>query len=512
MKKTITAICLVMSISLASSQEMHVASGGSVFVATNEALYVNNNLSVNASGSLTLNSDNSNSSSLIVSGTVTGNITYQRFLSDNGNGWHLLSAPVTTQNINDFATNVSGNNSILTSGIRYAIGAYNNSAAPGTRWEYYDTTTAPAAGNFVSGQGYSTRRTEAGLVTFEGSATTSDVQINLTTASGNHHWSCVGNPFPSYLPANFTASATNVLGQNLSTLDPSFAALYFWDGTEYSIINQISGAVYLSPGQSFMVNANSDNETFTFSQSLRSHENVTDVFNRTENTIPTIDIHLSNGSQDKTTRIMYLPFATTGLDVGYDAGNYYDGTPSFSLDTHLVTDSEGIDFRLQCLPDNAYETLAVALSVRSAANQELVFSVNTEHLPEDVNVYIEDKETGSFTEITEKGYSVTPENQLTGIGRFYMHTADKTLSDNNPELSSSLNIYQITDSKLRITGMENHENVSMEMYSISGKLVLDHSFKGKTVNDITLPKLATGVYIVNVMSNASQQTKKIIIQ
>jgi len=513
MGERIAFIFFVLLTNFGISQEMHIAGGGNLFISSQDALYINNNVTINASGSLTVNSDATSSGSLLISGTITGAITYQRYVNENGNGWHLLSLPVTTQSINDFATNVNASNSIATNGNRYAIAAYNNANSSGNRWEYYDTTTAPSAGDFVSGKGYSMKRTVGGLLTFGGAMSSSNVLSSLTTASGTHYWSCIGNPFPSYLPVNNNANGTNVLGQNLSVLDPSFAALYFWDGVQYVAVNQTSGATYLPPGQAFFVRAKSDNESFTFSKSLTSHQIIADNFNRVTNTIPSVVINLSNGSQNKSTEIKYLPNTTTGLDVGYDAGTYQDGAPIFSIDTHLVGDSVGVDFTIQCLPDNTYETLVVPLAVKATANQELTFNATTSSIPEGVDVYLEDRGANTFTKINGSSYQITTETVLNGIGRFYLYTSENALSIDDIIPLQTVNIYKTDNMTVRITGLQDQGNTTMRMYSFTGKQVFLHSFVGQNIQDITLPKnLNTGIYVATIISKKGNHTKKLIIE
>lgn len=513
MGERIAFVFFILLANFGIGQELHIANGGELYVSSKDALYVNNNLTVNASGSLTVNSDAVSSGSLLVSGTVTGAIIYQRYVNENGNGWHLLSLPVTTQSINDFATNINGTNNIATSGNRYAIAAYNNAMSSGNRWEYYDTTTAPLAGNFVSGEGYSMKRTVGGLLTFEGEMPSSNVLSSLITASGTHYWSCIGNPFPSYLPVNNNANGTNVLEQNIGALDPSFAALYFWDGAQYVVVNQISNATYLSPGQAFFVRSKSDNESFTFSKSLTSHQGITDNFNRTARIIPSIEIQLSNGSQQKFTEIKYLPNATTGLDVGYDAGAYQDGQPIFSIDTHLIADSQGVNFSLQCLPDNTYETMTIPLSVNAIEGQDLSIRAISTNLPNGTDVYLEDKLTNTFTKINEVDYQLTTEQPLNGIGRFYLHTSQHTLSTDEIPNSQPINIYKTSHSNIRITGLQDDGNISLRMYSIDGKEVLLKAFNGLPLHDITVPKtLRTGIYIVKIISEKRIRTKKLIIE
>ncbi|QMU63166.1 MAG: hypothetical protein GKR88_02455 [Flavobacteriaceae bacterium] len=224
MRTIIIYTLAILLVQLGRSQSFYVGSGGIISINSGNVLYIDNNATIDASGTITVKSSATTSASLLVTGSATGNIAYKRHIKDTD--WHLVAAPVSSQSINDFVTDTS--NSINTSGAMYAVATYNNSNTSSNRWEYY--TNAPGAGNFVNGKGYSTNRTAIGDYTFEGAMPNSDVSVSLTTSSGSFYWSALGNPFPSFLPANSGAKANNILDQNSSVLDPSYTALYFWNG------------------------------------------------------------------------------------------------------------------------------------------------------------------------------------------------------------------------------------------------------------------------------------------
>ena len=90
-------------------------------------------LTINESDGLTINSGGS----LIVSGTSTGNITYNRNIPTTN--WYLVSSPVVGQTIVDFYTNESP---VMGSGTgndqNVAIAPYDNSQSDANdRWDYY---------------------------------------------------------------------------------------------------------------------------------------------------------------------------------------------------------------------------------------------------------------------------------------------------------------------------------------------------------------------------------------
>ena len=157
-KESILLTVALLTSGLMHSQEMFVNAGAELFISPGDVLYINNNLTVNNNGNLTVRSDENLSGSLLVSGTATGDIIYERYIPSDI--WHIISSPVTTQEINSFA---NADNSIDTKegGSKFALGNYTNSNSTGLKWEYYTDLSLPSAGNFISGKGYAAKRENA---------------------------------------------------------------------------------------------------------------------------------------------------------------------------------------------------------------------------------------------------------------------------------------------------------------------------------------------------------------
>ena len=512
MKKKYALILLVMALIVVQqtqSQDLHVAATGTFYVSPKSDINVTGSLEVVAGGDVTISSDATHSGSLIVSGTATGAISYQKHIPD-GN-WHFVSAPVETQSINAFIVDTA--NGIPTSVTNnYGVSTYNNANAAGTRWEYENTSTTPV-GNFTTGKGYSNKRTAAGYYTFKGTMATADVVVT-TASSTAHKWEVVGNPYPSFLPANTLANGTNnVLAQNIDNLEVSYKGLYFWNGAAYQVINHASAALHITPGQAFLVRARANGATFTFPENLQTAQVAATATSYRVTETPEIILSLLSGTVTKTTTLKYFSNTTKGLDPGYDAGTYIDTTPTFAIDTHLVSDSQGIDFTLQCLPNNNFETSIVPLSIKAVANESITFSADAINLPDGLKIFLEDKEAQTITDITTVSHQVTPNEAINGIGRFYLHTAASVLSTEDSGFATTLNIYKTSNTNVRITGLQPQGTAVVKLYSLVGKEVMMYAFKMETVNDIALPKnLATGLYLLQLVANGAKQTKKLIIE
>ncbi len=516
MKNKFNQIFFFLTLGIASSftygQDLQVSPSGIIFIESDSFLSVNN-VNVEADGDLIVTSNASSSGSFLVNGTATGDVTYNRYLATTN--WYLASAPVVEQNINSFVTEFPNN--IMTNGDKIGIATYENTVQGFNNWVHYTTSTLAQSGNFNSGQGYALIRRSVGFISFKGELENNEeVAVPMLTPSGGHRWFSVGNPFTSFLPVNNTANADalNVLGQNLNNLDPAFAALYIWDGASYTAINHVSSAVQLSPGQAFMVRAKDEDEEFIFSKNLTHHPlSGLNPFSKTASAA-SLKLLLTDGKLEKHTEIKYLDVATTGLDAGYDAGTYGGGAASFAIDSHLVTDSNGLDFTLQCLPTNNYENTVIPLAVSANEGKSITFSAISSNLPSDMNVFIEDKTLATYKLLDENNtYEVVLSERVAGIGRFYIHTSTGSVLGAEDFDKTAMNLYKSGNS-LKITGISGEEESSLRLYSILGKEIFTHSLTpGSGIQSILLPKgISIGVYVARILTKDGKEfSKKIFI-
>jgi hypothetical protein len=519
MKKITYLIFCILLTNVTWSQDLHVASGAAITTLPGSVLFVGSNASVDAAASLTTTSDATASGSLIVSGSTTGNITYKRYINDVN--WHLVSAPVTDQDIPTFVGEAGNAVTQSETTSNYAVSYYKNTNAAGNRWTYHNTVDVSEnqekLASFIAGQGYSMKRTAAGDYTFTGAMANADVSVTIptTATTGTHLWSAIGNPFPSFLSVNTAADAANLLIDNVAALDPSFAFLYFWDAASasYDAIGH-GAALQLAPGQAFMVRAKSTSETFVFRKASQNHNSGVATFYKSSASTPTISVHFTNGTSNKSANLEFLDSATTGLDVGYDAGAYQDGTPSFSINTHLVSDSQGIDFTRQSLPTSILDSeVAIPLSINAGINEEVTFSVDTKELPEGVSVYLEDTLNNTFTNLTDAPLELKITAALSGIGRFYLRTSTGVLSTENNLVGSLIDVYKTSNGTVKITGLTSGNAATFSLFTILGKEVLATKFIAQNVQEILLPaNLSTGVYLVNIVSDLGTFHKKIVIE
>ena len=73
-----------------------------------------------------------------------------------------------------------------------------------------------------------------------------------------------------------------------------------------------------------------------------------------------------------------------------------------------------------------------------------------------------------------------------------------------------ISIYKTNNSTLRIVGLS-QGIANLKLYNILGKQMMSASFESNGIKKISLPRLATGIYIVHLETKTGTINKKIIL-
>lgn len=441
---------------------------------------------------------------------------YKRTVTDD---WHLISVPFANMSINDFTTGAGNTNDIaLSPSNNYGISYYNNSSNPNEGWEYYNTSNISSAGNFVNGKGYAMLRNTPGDYTFTGDRLTEDVEITIEEGTTNS-WNLVGNPYMNYISGNTAALTTNLLSVNAAVLDPAFTALYFWDGISdsYLAINQASAKKWIHPGQGFFVKAieNGGSSTFQIQEEMQGH--TTDQFYRSTSNHFELTITAKKDNLTKFTEVKYIEGTTTGLDPGFDAGMFDGQSSSFAVYTHLVNQSDDINYIMQCLPNENYDEMVVPVGITASAGSTVTFEISSINQPNELYVYLEDRDQNQFVlfDQNQTEYQVILDDDYEGVGRFYLHTvSQEVLSNSEISFTTKFSVFLDADRNLHFLGIEKSEIQEVSIYNILGQeqYLVDHNSIQENWS-INIPeRVSSGIYIVKLTTQNNQiLTNKIII-
>ena len=501
------------------AQNITVASGKSFTVEKTGSVIMSGNFS--NSGNFTLNSDSDEFSSIIIGGSVTGNITYNRYVNSVGtNEWDLIGSPVDGQSISSFT---STNSSTLgTSSNIYAIGSYDNAT---NTWTNYTTSTIGSAGNFDKGKGYQMASISGGtgILKFTGApASTTQTRAIIDNDAANSgagkRWNLIANPFPSYIHANNNSdSSNNFLTVNTDKLHDSYEAIYGYDadGSGYTAYNNTSSALNLAPGQAFMVasdNTSTDNVSFTTGMRTIVGGDDLIVGDILEDTFELI-IKLYEGDTELDyTSFYFADGLSLGLDPGYDAGNFNQGA---SLMSRLVEEDEGVGLVINAMGLESVNDVVIPLEINRASGNSFRISIDTFDIYAGTNIYLEDNAQGTMTLLNELDFELTPENNLSGVGRFFIHLTETTFSIDNEVETNLLNAYKLDRNNfITVEGLTVQSGITnVKLYSLLGREILSTELNNSiNTQTISTERIATGVYVIKLQSGNNLITKKLIIK
>jgi hypothetical protein len=445
--------------------------------------------------------------------TFTANVTYNRTLT-NGSQWYYMSSPVVGETYNDAWASA---NSVTS-------GQHNNKGLSWYDNTFYDTDTGAGDtetgywrylqsddsnnGLFNVGQGYGILTSSSSTISFIGTGIYTSSQTSpITTNVSNYN--LVGNPFTTFL------NLGDFYVDNPKTTVLAETEAYFWNGSSYDTKTSGLHSTYeIAPGQGFFIEAAVDtNLTFDISDTnhLADTAQGADTFQKSSR--PEIHLLLSDGATSSYSNFYYIDGTTTGFDSGYDGKLFGGVTQSFALYSHLVSGSEGKRFQLQSLPKDNYENMIIPIGINAAIGKEITFTTVVLNVPATIKVFLEDRLTNTFTRLDEakSEYKVTLNETLNGVGRFYLHTTRNVLSSENILLNNSVHVYKTDSANIKITGLPPGKTC-FYLYNILGKKMMTTVFESNGDKEISLSKLASGIYFVKIQTQKGAITKKITLE
>ncbi len=505
---------------------------GEILVTTGNTLTIDKTSSLTVSGdftntgSVTLNSTADDFSSLIVEGTASGDILYNRFVNvyDDtlGGGWDFVGAP-TGMTIADFISANGANIQVL--GDDYAFAQYDNATGQYTRY-----ATASQTGSFTPAQGYALAMSPEDLppppsggvpgttVAFTGAMETTSQSINIVNnhdGAGGRRWNLVSNPFPSYISGNTAAGVTNFIDANSTVIDNERLAVYGWNGSDYDIYNQLSGGFSIAPGQGFWVAAaGTSDAALDFTAAMRTTTGTGDFVSGPQLLTYNLGLKLYNGEIERAaTNFYFRDGLTLGLDPGYDAAAYNQST---KLSSRLTGGSQETAFAINAMDIDDLQNTRVPLEIRQNAGQAFTISISEMELPQDISVYLEDTLNGTLTSLKDGDFELTAQSNLSGADRFFVVFKDNSVLSSGDTLGiNTLNVYKAnTDSFVTIAGITpDLQQLDVRLFSMLGVVVKQSLLNTTTATQrVSTQNLASGLYVVQIKSGNQVITKKVIIK
>ncbi|OUS03491.1 hypothetical protein A9Q86_00840 [Flavobacteriales bacterium 33_180_T64] len=477
-------------------------------------LTIHNGVSISTINGTTLESSSTSYSSLILDGTITGTIQYQRHINNaSGNGTitgsnDLISAPLIGQTFANFrAVNSNILSGTISGNPAFLFGPFDNSSST-----YINYTSANDNSTLDAGIGYRTGSTDNGTYIFTGTIETGTVPINLTLGSSSN-WNLIGNPYPSYI--NASTVLTSMISSGIA--DANSIAIYGYDGSAqngWTIYNLANSNVNtkIAPGQGFFIEAETAGN-FSITPDMRTTGNTDDfIVGRNSNPFEYLKLNLSSGTNNFSTEFYFNANSSLGLDPGYDASIWNSTPPSFALYSHLAENDTGIAIALQSLHSNDVSNTVIPLGVNANQGSELTFSITEFNLPENIDVYLEDIENNTSTLLTQEDYTVTTNADINGIGHFFLRFMDSALNTLESE-QDTFDIYvNQLEQMITIKGQFEDKTI-FNLYDLQGRLIITtHLTSQNNVTYIDVNKLSSGTYLIHILNKNSKTIKKVLLK
>ena len=486
-------------------------------------------------GTVDLASTSQAFASLMFNGTYSGNVNnmqYSRFVEghDSGNGaWDLIGPPLNGMGI---ATFISSNADLADnpSNDDFGIGPFSNTSG----WSTYATSDVDFD-NFSVGTGYQMATTSGSNVEFKGTVATSNVNVTIVSnetdpwGSGNpNRFNLVANPYPAYINANSNAGSDNVITQNLSALHEGVhQAIWYWDGAAnsgtgaYSTITNATATKYVAPGQAFMVGAKGDtgdSNTFTFTAAMQNSSGSGDDFyagDIMDEDRGELFITLQQQNKIKETEIYFIDEGSDGIDSSYDGALIDLADSTFQIFSRILNEEDnGTKISVNALSYSEMWDKVIPIGINALGGEEMTIGISHRTTPADLNIYLEDAQQATMTNLLDGDYVLTPTSDLSGVGRFFIHMTADTMS--NEDVSTSmLNAYKEIDaSYITIEGLATQTNeTNVSLYNILGREVLSTTLNNNmNTQTISTVGLSTGIYVIELESGTDRLTKKLLIQ
>ncbi len=524
---------------LTTSSAATTALGGPV--AVRRGLTVRNSLVTNGQ-TLTLLSSAAGTGYIVSSGgTVTGNVTVQRYIDPSlnaGVGYRHYSAPVSNTTVADLST------STYSPVVNSAYNTVGTTATPFPTVFGYDETRVNTSGSagtidfdkgYISpsalsdamevSRGYTVNINASELVDFVGTpndGATPIVAGGLTRGSQDQSgWHLRGNPFPSALDWNLMVSNNRLSGVNNALYVFKSSGQYTGSYASYVGGFGTNGGTNVVPvAQGFFVRTSaagtSGSLTFTNSERITTFD-ATPLQRTAADTRPQLTLALGNATA-RTQAIVYMEAgATAGFDRAFDA-SFLPGSNGLTL--ALEAGAERL--AISGLPVLTGAEVAVPLQMAAATAGTYNLQVDAlNNLPAGYFAYLRDGLTGTYTSLsagTSLPLALAANAAAGGRYAVVFSTQARTLATAPAALVQLASVYPNpahgSATLLLPVALRGQQATAVTVTDNLGRTVLSRTLAAGAAETLELPtaNLAPGIYSVLARTAAGLVAKRLVVE
>jgi len=460
----------IATLTVESGAELTIAAGSSVTIISD----------VTIDGDLIVQNTVSQPSSVIINGTVTGDVQFD-WVYESGRYWYI-GHTTSNPSIASYEAIVGDENN-----NDYVLYSYNGG------W-VNETATATFSDPLT---GYCVKVNEEGsTISHAGPLNSGDFSKTLSAG-----WQLIANPYASYYQlitdAGMGSEFVNTSGD-----------VYIRTGATpetrtYATFNTVSGigspfdfTGIIAPSQSFWVQRTQAGDIF-MSEENRVHDSALSSLKAARTgEVNTIRLNLNN-SEDETV-IAFRQGAATNFSR-MDSEKRFDGDDQ----SYIYTIKDGISTVINVLPLENTD-ISIPIGINTLDGNHTLSISGVSHLEIGDEVWLEDTHSGELIDMKAASDYAFSANDEVDESRFVLHLKeavstgiedfeDEGLGDETEEIRiySKANIV-----KVRVEGIQDIESVNVVVYSIKGGQVANETFRSNYM-EIPLP-VVTGHYLVKV--------------
>ncbi len=458
-------------------------------------------------------------------GTVTGSVTMQRYLS-NSFGYKYFSTPFQNTSVEDLAANFELQDA--TTGFphlyQYLENRQDGSGNDLTGWEkYLDATTVinPGFGYAINPKGNAVSLTLQLSGTVNNGAVTVDLENNDGTYTNG--FNLVGNPYPSPIDWNLIVGSLNGIDNAIHFFTAGSDDRY--TGTYTSYIDGIStdgrSSSVIPSMQGFFVRVSDPaNGVYPATASLQ-FKNAYRVGNQSEpnyykakNKAEVPQIKLMAGFKGEemadATVIYFRHGATTGFEKELDAQKLLNTAVNVPSVYSLTALQEKLS--INAVSGTSMETMEIPLGISAERSGEMSLSLaETNNLFPSVYIYLKDIKKNVLKDLEKDGdYTFTSQKGQIN-DRFVLMFSSEKLSPVQMELAmEDFTVYTKNEQVLVRLNLPNNAEGKVILSSMAGQVLQSKRGSGKDV--LTFSGMAAGIYLVTLKTEQESQTKKVIFK
>ncbi|MFN4083730.1 MAG: T9SS type A sorting domain-containing protein [Bacteroidia bacterium] len=525
---------------------------------------LNFNGTLTTGGLLTLESTSSGTARIgaLTTGTITGNVTIERFIPSSVRAWRYMAAPFTTgptvasswqqqihitgngtggtncpsltQHTNGFDASVLNNPSMMT--FNETVATSTNSFVNG-----YQSIANTNATNLTAGTGYIVFVRGArsqGCALLDGTnPTPSAVTISATgavhqgtfnftgityTAANGQGWNLVGNPFPSNINWDASGWTRSNIDGTVYLYVPATNTFTSWNGTTGT--NGATDGIIPSSG-AFFIKANASSPAMSITENVKTASNPGLGLFKKHELDNAIEIAFRNttGAVDET-KIVFSKFYENKYGDDFDGEKLHNLN---NLNIYSIVEANTPNAK-KCVfnglePIEPGNSTVIPLGITTPANGNYILSINVEKIAEKHVVWLVDHYLKTQTLLTgtlnipvtinsdpaSKGdsrFEIVVKHELNVLSEPIVNATNNTVFNVYPNPAANV---------LNIAATYTSGNaVTVNIYDAFGKKVLQHILEpkaGNTANgSMEISNLQAGTYFVEVSNGETKNIFKTI--